>query len=280
MTLLTLNPGEIAYAGFKFPRAFVVTDLSPQLMIEAIDIPFAPGQFAPPGKLGTKQITFSGTLGGSGSVDQNGSLIQNLDGLQRELGRLTATFTQGDQPLQWWYDRYSLAQIQRPKIQFATGGGYHTATVSLDFLCSDPRSYAVTPTTESLQTGVNGAAASGAASNNGSARAYPTITCSFQSACVNPVIQITPAGWGAITLVFPTTFQASEQLVIVCDPRGRTILKNGLVAWSLIQLPLSGGGDPNEIMPYFEPSSSTALLISATSGQFTASFSASDTYNL
>lgn len=275
MALVDLSEGQIAFNGYVFNRAFILSDKSSDVSTDTLDIPFAPGIYVPQGKPGAKTFSVVGTIGGLGAnVDSTGAQVITADNAQAELDRLAPLLYQGRAPFQWCLgttNRWCYAQADKPKASYSPGSGYRTISVQMDFIADDPREYSYAQ--HSLQMG-GGAAAT----NAGTFRAYPTITMAFSAATVNPTVQINP-GAGGVYLGFTLngTFQTTDSVVIVCDPRNRSISKNGALAWSLLALPVSNTVGNAELLPYLDPGDNTTYT-SASSGTFTATMVWNDTW--
>lgn len=286
MALLALSPGQMAYAGYVFPRSFMLVSRAQANETESQSVPFAPGNVAW-SKRGVGSFTVSGVLGGSGAVlDQNGAQMLTADAVQAEIDRLLATMVvaaDGDQPFQWRPDRYVNARMGTPRISYAPGEGYRFAQVDIDFTASDPRSYSNAQHTLSVSS--TGAAVWGGTpvpTHIGNSKSYPTITLTFAAATTNPGVYVAPAnGAGTanhISFSLVGTFQATDTIVVTCDPRARSLTKNGVVTWSLLSLPTTNGLGDGEILPYIAPNSPWNMGVTCSSGNVTASAAWNDVW--
>jgi hypothetical protein len=273
--LMFLSPGQIAYAGYVFPVSFMLSEIDYDLQLNATDIPFAAGSYTPAGKQNPKTYTVSGTYGGLGAVlDAQGSNMVTMDQLQDELDRLFGVMLGGEQALQWRPDRYSLAQMYQPKLTYNTGQGYRFVDLSIGFTANDPRSFSYNEYAAAVQSTASGLSNSTSLSNQGSDRAYPVVTLSFQSTCVNPSFSIgTNQAGQFISCSLVGAFSTTDLVVITTDPRSRSITRNGVKTWSILNIQgiVNTIVGDTSVFPFISPNSASCpFTASASSGQVTA----------
>jgi phage-related protein len=276
-----LSEGQLAYGGYLFNVSWLLQDITYDNVMDGADIPFAPGVYSAIGKPGAKNFVLLGAIGGGiGALkDANNATMTTHAQAQAEIDRLMPLAYKGDLPLQWMIDRYTFSQMKQPKITYMIGNGYRTAAMTLEFVASDPRAYGMNVNTTAIAAG----AGSTNLTNNGSYRNYPVITLTFSSTTTNPTIKVTsPDGAGYITIALTGTFLTTDTVVITCDPRSRSITKNGTANWGLVTLPFTNTFPAtdlraNEVLPFLDPGVSP-VLVTVGSGAGSASFSYQDTW--
>ena len=169
-----LQTSTVTFGSYLLPLGTWVKQVQGSTDIDQSPMLGQDGVIAPPGVLKAQMVTLEIPMGGDGSFDPKSTsgdityLITPQD-LVNMANDLFAQLEQGYQALNVGYtpDRAIQAQKQKFEIGYTEGTGRRNATMSIDFLCRDPRWLTTSPNTRT---------SNGTATNAGNMISYPVVT--------------------------------------------------------------------------------------------------------
>jgi hypothetical protein len=233
------------FGPYTFPAGFRLSSRSNKWYSETAKIPFQYGSYSPTGRLGGKTVALSGTVGGFGAVDANGSYILTRDQAFAELDRIAGALQNGFQPLSAGDadGRTLTCTAKSMRVKPIPGSGQTAHEVEIELYAPDPRwiapgirSFVIPPGSDGPVQAVLG-----------NAIMWPVLTITGPQSWPpsNFVVYLSPAGSGTgyaggryLSMFADITFSlgSGQTMTIDCSPynRSNAVTVNGVPQLSLL----------------------------------------------
>lgn len=167
-------------------------------LVSRTDLPLVQGAAVTPGRLGARELSFSGTIVAATVADAQ-ELAQDLIRVTRDRGidPVIVTFDNG-------LDTVRVSGVLEGAVSIESAGGPFL-TYSFTLLAGDPVSYSTTVTTVT-------AAGSATAANSGTATVFPTLTVSWSG---GTTVDVAQSGGRRLRFV---GLPSSGSMVVECQP--------------------------------------------------------------